>query len=105
MLWRLVQRGSIICAAGGGSNKGRSIGTRRSESASQANRRGKKRGAGGGREGSYLFVFRHVGAHGLDAVTALDDVGLQRDGARAAVQLQKEAAGVAEDGAGLVASP
>ena len=58
-----------------------------------------------GGESFYLFIFRHVGPHGLDAVAALDDVGLQRDGTRAAVQLQKEAAGVAEDGAGLVASP
>jgi len=42
---------------------------------------------------------------GLDAVARLDHVGLERDGTRAAVQLEEEAAGVAEDGAGLIATP
>ena len=42
---------------------------------------------------------------GLDAIARLDHVGLERDGTRAAVQLEEEAAGVAEDGAGLIATP
>jgi len=41
----------------------------------------------------------------LDAVAALDDIRLERDGARAAVQLQEEAAGVAQHGARLIAAP
>jgi len=42
---------------------------------------------------------------GLDAVARLDHVRLERDGTRAAVQFEEEAAGVAEDGAGLIAAP
>jgi hypothetical protein len=41
----------------------------------------------------------------LDAVAALDDIGLEGDGSRAAMQLQKETAGVAEHGTCLIASP
>jgi hypothetical protein len=36
---------------------------------------------------------------GLDAIARLDHVGLERDGTRAAVEFEEEAAGVAEDGA------
>jgi len=36
---------------------------------------------------------------GLDAVARLYHIGLERDGTRAAVQFEEEAAGVAEDGA------
>jgi len=46
-----------------------------------------------------------AGAGRLDAVAALDDVGLEGDGARPAVQLEEEAAGVAQDGARLVTAP
>ena len=53
----------------------------------------------------HLLLLGHVGAHCLDAVAALDDIGLEGDGAGAAVQLEEEAAGIAEDGAHLVASP
>jgi uncharacterized membrane protein YcjF (UPF0283 family) len=42
---------------------------------------------------------------GLDAIARLYHVGLERDGSWAAVELEEEAAGVAEDGAGLVAAP
>ncbi len=42
---------------------------------------------------------------GLDAIARLDHVGLERDGSWAAVEFEEEAAGVAEDGAGLVAAP
>lgn len=41
----------------------------------------------------------------LDAVAALDDIRLERDGARAAVQLQEQPAGVAQHGARLIAAP
>ena len=42
---------------------------------------------------------------GLDAISRLDHVGLERDGSWTAVEFEEEAAGVAEDGAGLVAAP
>jgi hypothetical protein len=42
---------------------------------------------------------------GLDAIPALDDIGLEADGSRAAVELQEEATGIAENRAGLVAAP
>ena len=41
----------------------------------------------------------------LDAVAAFDDICLERDGARPAVQLQEESAGVAEDGTRFIATP
>jgi hypothetical protein len=41
----------------------------------------------------------------LDAIARLYHVGLERDGSWAAVEFEEEAAGVAEDGAGLVAAP
>ena len=41
----------------------------------------------------------------LNTIAALDDIGLERDGSRPAVQLQEEAAGIAENGTRLVASP
>ena len=41
----------------------------------------------------------------LDAVAALDDIGLEGDGSWTAMQLQEQAAGVAEDGAGFIAAP
>jgi hypothetical protein len=42
---------------------------------------------------------------GLDTIARLDHVGLERDGSWAAVELKEETAGVAENGAGLVAAP
>jgi hypothetical protein len=41
---------------------------------------------------TYLLATESVS---LDAVAALDDIGFERDGAGAAMQLQKKAAGVA----------
>lgn len=41
----------------------------------------------------------------LDAVPALDDIGFEGDGSWAAVQLQEEAAGVAQDRSRLIAAP
>jgi hypothetical protein len=41
----------------------------------------------------------------LDAIARFDHVGLERDRTRAAVEFEEEAAGVAEDGAGLIATP
>lgn len=41
----------------------------------------------------------------LNAVSALDDVRLQRDGSRPVVQLEEQAASIAEHGAMLVAAP
>lgn len=54
---------------------------------------------------TYLFLLGQLGPHRLDAIATLDDVCLERDGTGAAVQLEEEAAGVAEDGARLVAAP
>ena len=42
---------------------------------------------------------------GLDAIARLDHVGLERNGSWASVELEEEAAGIAEDGAGLIATP
>lgn len=42
---------------------------------------------------------------GLDAVARFYHVGFERYGARSAVEFEEEAAGIAEDGAGFVASP
>lgn len=42
---------------------------------------------------------------GLDAIARLDHIGLERDGSWAAVKFEEEAAGIAEDGAGLIAAP
>ena len=42
---------------------------------------------------------------GLDAIPALDNIRFQADGTRPAVELEKQAARVAEDGAGFVATP
>lgn len=39
------------------------------------------------------------------AVATLDDIGFQADGSRRAMELEEQAAGVAEDGAILVPSP
>jgi hypothetical protein len=41
----------------------------------------------------------------LDAIARFDHVGLKRDRTRAAMEFEEEAAGVAEDGAGLIAAP
>lgn len=54
---------------------------------------------------THLLFHFHARAHGLDAVATLDDIGLEGDGARPAVQLEKQAAGIAEDGAGFIATP
>jgi hypothetical protein len=56
-----------------------------------------------GRRLSYLLACARP--TGLDAVAALDDIGLERNGAWSAVQLQEEAAGVAQNRARLIASP
>jgi hypothetical protein len=50
-------------------------------------------------------LLAHAGRTSLDAVAAFDDIGLEGDGSRAAVQLQEEAAGIAEDRARLIATP
>lgn len=74
-------------------------------------------GMGGGEAGAGLGVgVRRVGRVAiavmfarslgcLHTIARLDHVGLERDWARPAVQFKEEAAGVAEDCAGLVASP
>ena len=54
---------------------------------------------------AHLFLLGEVGPHGLYAVPALDHIGLERYGAGPAVEFEKEAAGVAEDCARLVAAP
>lgn len=41
----------------------------------------------------------------LDAIAALDHIGLEGDGSGATVKLEEETAGIAEDAAGLVTSP
>lgn len=41
----------------------------------------------------------------LDAVAALDNVCLETDGTRTAMQLEEEAASIAQDRAHLVATP
>ena len=41
----------------------------------------------------------------LDAVAALDDIRLERDWSRTAVQLQKQSTGVAQHSARLIATP
>jgi len=62
------------------------------------------RGCGGmDSRGRYLLAAARSAR--LDAVAALDDIGLEGDGPGAAVQLEEEAAGIAEHGAGLVAAP
>jgi len=57
------------------------------------------------RLGQLVYLLLRPRARCFDAVAALDHVGLEADGSRAAVQLEKETAGVAEDGAGLIATP
>lgn len=51
------------------------------------------------------LLLLHIRSHCLNAIAALDDVCLQRYRSRAAMQLEKQTAGVAEDGAHLVATP
>ena len=46
-----------------------------------------------------------VGAASLGTVSRLDDIGLEADGARPAVQLEKEAASVAEYEAVFITAP
>ena len=53
----------------------------------------------------YQYLLTTARPARLDAIPALDDIGLQRDGTRTAVQLQKETTGIAEDGARLIAPP
>lgn len=52
-----------------------------------------------------LFLRRQIWSHRLDAIATLDNVSLERDRPRAAVQLEEQAAGIAEDGTKLVATP
>ena len=54
---------------------------------------------------AYLLLHVHARAHSLDTVTALDDVRLQGDWPGSAVQLEEQAARIAEDCAGLIATP
>lgn len=54
---------------------------------------------------THLFLDVHAWAHSLDTIAALDDIGLERNGAWSAVQLEKQAAGIAEDLTSLIASP
>jgi hypothetical protein len=51
------------------------------------------------------YLLTATGPACLDAVAALDNIGLERDGAGSAVELQEQAAGVAQDRAGLIAAP
>jgi hypothetical protein len=53
----------------------------------------------------HTYLLARTRPASLHAVAALDDIGLERDGAWPAVQLQKQTAGVAENGARLIASP
>jgi hypothetical protein len=53
----------------------------------------------------YLLLRILGGARTLDAIAALDHVGLEAYRAWSAVEFEEEAAGVAEDGADLVPPP
>lgn len=59
----------------------------------------------GGCDLTHLFLHLHTRAHGFDTVAALDDIGLERDGAWAAMQLEEQATGIAQDLASLIAPP
>jgi hypothetical protein len=54
---------------------------------------------------AHLLLHLHIRAHSLDAIAALDDIGLERNGSRATVQLEEQTAGVAKNGTHLVATP
>lgn len=54
---------------------------------------------------TYLLLHFHARAHGLDAIATLDDVCLERDRTWAAMQLEKQATGIAENSARFIASP
>lgn len=58
-------------------------------------------GLGGGK--AILELRALVG--GFDPVSAFDHIGFEAYGSGAAVEFEEEAAGVAEDGAGFIASP
>lgn len=60
---------------------------------------------GGKGAGQSRYLLASARPTGLDAVAALDDIGLEGYGPWAAVQLQEEAAGVAQHGARLIAAP
>ena len=55
------------------------------------------------RQATYLFASARRAR--LDAIPTFDDIGLEGDGPRAAVQLQEKTAGIAQNGAGLIAAP
>lgn len=54
---------------------------------------------------THLLLHLHARTHGLDAIATLDDIGLERDWPGPAMQLEKQAAGIAEDCARFIASP
>lgn len=54
---------------------------------------------------TYLLLHFHARAHGLDAIATLDDICLEGDGTWAAMQLEKQATGIAEDCARFIAPP
>jgi hypothetical protein len=54
---------------------------------------------------SYLFLLLAVLASSLDTVPTLDHIGLETDGPRPAVQLEKESTGIAEHRSVVVAPP
>lgn len=62
-------------------------------------------GRGGFRPCTHLLFYFHARAHGLDTVAALDDIGLERNGAWPTMQLEEQAAGIAEYLTSLIASP
>ena len=54
---------------------------------------------------TYLLLLGKIRSHRLDTIAALNDIRLERDGTWAVVQLKEQTAGVAEDGARLIATP
>lgn len=54
---------------------------------------------------TYLFLSLHIRSHRFDSVAALDNIGLEGDRAWAAMQLEEQAAGIAQHRAVLIAAP
>lgn len=54
---------------------------------------------------THLSLGSKIRAHRLYTISALDDVRLEGDGARPAMQLEEKSACIAQDGAKLVATP
>ena len=58
---------------------------------------GRRLGARAAASTTDLFLGLQIGAMGLDAIATLDNIRLQRNGTGSAVQLEEEAAGVAQN--------